>query len=238
MRAVLTVDSLKHRIGSTVSDPYGRVLGRLVSVESEVDGTVTSIAVESEDRAVRFYPAKAVRIEDGRVVVWPEWKVLAAETIMSYQTALRRMRGLEEMRRKNEVSERVYSELKKRLEASLARLREEVRRLREMMKARLSQLEDEDLRVERAMASLKISYLAGEIPDSAYEAAIKTLRAARDTIAKEVEDIKATMSRLESVEKGVGAEEAGEEGRAEGAAPQAVAPGGPQPIAVKIINEQ
>jgi hypothetical protein len=226
-------------MGSMVYDPYGRVLGRLVSVESEIDGTVTSIAIESDDREVRFYPAKAVRIEEGKLVVWPDWKVLAAETIKSYQTALRRIRGLEEMKRKNEISDIVYNELKKKLEAGLARVREEAKKLKEMIKSRMNELDDEGLRIERAIASLKVSYLAGEIPDNAYDVAIKTLRAAKDAISKEVEDLKSTLSRLEAVEKGIVGGEGVEE-KAKPSPPEAP-PSRTQPsrpIAVKIINEQ
>ncbi len=237
MKTILTVDALKYKIGSTIQDPYGRILGRLVSVESEVDGTVVSVAVEAEDKGLRFYPAKALKIQDGKLVVWPEWKVFATDLIASYQTALRRIKGLEEMRRRDEVSSVVYGELKKKLDASLNKLKEEARKLKEMMKRRLNELEDEALRVERAIASLKVSYLAGEVPDNVYKTAINALRAARDTIDREVEDIKNTLSRLESVEKGVGIEIRKEQEQASREEQPSIPSLGPQqPVPVKVID--
>ncbi len=236
MKTVLTVDSLRDYVGTTVQDPYGRIIGTLVSVESEVDGTVVSIAVQAEDKTIRFFAAKAVRVEDGKVVVWPEWKVLASETIMSYQTALRRLRSLEELRRKNEVSDTVFAEFKKRLDASLNRLREQVKKLRTMIKERLNELEDESLRVERAITGLKMSYLAGEIPDSAYKSAINALRSVQETINREKEDIKATLARLDAVEKGVETQQKTQRAEKTQPTPTAVT-AAQQPLTVKIINE-
>ncbi len=228
-KTILTIDSLQHLIGSTVEDPYGRVLGRLVSIESDVDGTVTSVAVETEDRRTRFIPAKAVKLNGNKVIVWPEWKVLAAEAISGYQTAVKRLRGLEEMYRRNEIPAAVYSELKKKLDAGLSRMKEEVKRLRELLKVRMNELEDENLRVERAIANLKVSYLAGEIGEKPFNTAMSMLRQAKDTIVKEMDDIKATINKLDALEKGV---EKTVKGEAEAKAPSAVQ----QPIPVKIVE--
>lgn len=201
-RVPLTVDRVQEFIGETVYDPYGRVAGRLVSFESDVDGTVQNVVVETESRDIRFIPAEAIEIKDGRVIVWPEWKVVAYKVIASYQRALKRLKGLEDMYSRNEIPSVVYHEMRKRLNASLSKLKDEAKKLREMITQRMHEIEDSNLKLDRAIANLKVSYMAGEIGEKAYKTAIEHLRGAKDSNARELEDLKSTKNKVEALENG------------------------------------
>ena len=201
-RPPLTVDVVQQLIGETVYDPYGRVVGKLVSLESDVDGIVQNIVVESEDKRLKFIPAEAVDVSEGRIIVWPEWKVLAYRVLESYQRALRRMKGLEEMYSRNEISATVYQELRRKLSQSLSRVKDEAKKLKSMIKSRMDEIEDDNLKLDRAIASLKVSYLAGEISERAYKNAIERLRSAKESNTKELEDLRDTRAKLESLESG------------------------------------
>lgn len=201
-KAPLLVETVQGFIGETVYDPYGRVLGSLVSFESDVDGTVQTIVVENAYKDIVFIPSEAVEIRDGRIIVWPEWKVIANKVIESYQRALKRLKGLEEMYSRGEIPGAVYHELRKKLSTSLDRLKDEAKKLRSMLTERLHEIEDNNLKLDRAIANLKVSYLAGEISEKAYKAAIERLRSAKDSNSKEVEDIKAVKSKVDALESG------------------------------------
>ncbi|BEP17896.1 cell division protein CdvA [Pyrofollis japonicus] len=240
-RPPLTVERLQPFIGEVVYDPYGRVLGKLVSMESDVDGTVNTIVVETETRTINFVPAEAVDIKDGRVVVWPEWKTLAYSVIASYQRALKRLRGLEDMYSRNEIPSTVYREMRKKLDKSLEKLKEEAKKLKALIAKRKNDIEDENLKLDRAIANLKMSYLAGEINEKAYKIAIEHLRNAKDSNARELEDLKETKSRIESLESGAvefvrkhEEEKAPEPAKTEPPAPSV--PTATQPIPVKLIE--
>ncbi len=235
----LTVERLQPFIGEVVYDPYGRVLGKLVSLESDVDGTVQTVVVETETRTITFVPAEAVDLKDGRVVVWPEWKTLAYKVISSYQRALKRLRGLEDMYSRNEVPSTVYREMRKRLDKSLEKLKDEAKKLKALLSQRKNDIEDENLKLDRAIANLKMSYLAGEINEKAYKIAIDHLRNAKDSNARELEDIKETKSKIESLEHGAieFTKKHEEEKIPEPAKPEAsTAPTATQPIPVKLIE--
>ncbi|NOZ89567.1 MAG: hypothetical protein GXO15_06555 [Crenarchaeota archaeon] len=235
-RAPLLVDSVQELIGEIVYDPYGRVLGRLVSFESDVDGTVQRIVVENEYKDITFIGSESVEIKDGRIIVWPEWKTLAYRVIASYQRALKRLKGLEEMYSRGEVPGAVYHELRKKLSRSLDKLKEDAKKLKEMINHRLHEIEDNNLKLDRAIANLKMSYLAGEISEKAYKAAIERLRSAKDSNTKEVEDLKSTRSRIESLESGaiLKTETAKPKEEKEEKPPTAIE--GIQPIPVKLIE--
>ncbi len=238
--APLTIDQLQAYIGETVYDPYGRVLGKLVSLDSDVDGVVTSIALEDEKHSLSFIPASSVRIESGKIVVLPEWKVLANNTLSSYATALKRVKGLEDMYSRNEIPSQVYRELRKKLDASLSRLKEESKKLREKIRKRMGDLEDENLKLERAIANLKVSYFAGEISEKSYKIAIDFLRKAKDSNAKELDDLRAVLKKIESLESGLyeAKHETREHAKEEekGIAQEEAEIPSVQPIPVKIIS--
>lgn len=198
----MLVESLQEFIGETVYDPYGRVVGSLVSFESDADGVVQSIVIENAYKDIVFVSSDAVEIRDGRLIVWPEWKVLASRVIDSYQRTLKRLKGLEDMYSRGEIPSTVYNELRKKLSTSLDKLKEETKKLKSMLATRQNEIEDNNLKLERAIANLKVSYLAGEVTEKAYKAAIERLRSAKESNAKEVEDIKNARSKIDALESG------------------------------------
>ena len=202
MPRILTVDDVEPRIGESVRDPYGRTLGKLVSFESDVDGTIKTIVVENENKTISFHPAEAVRINEKGIEVIPEWKLKATKVIEQYKIAMRRLKGLEELHSRGEVSSVVYREIRKKLDNAVSKLKQEAKKVKEMIKKRMNEIEDDNLKLDRAIAELKVSYIAGEISETAYKTAIEPLRQAKDSSAKELEDLKKTLKQVESIESG------------------------------------
>jgi len=202
MPRILTVDDVESRIGESVRDPYGRTLGKLVSFESDVDGTIKTIVVENENKTINFHLAEAVTINEKGIEVIPEWKLRATKVIEHYKTAMRRLKGLEELHSRGEVSSVVYREIRKKLDNAVSKLKQEAKKVKEMMKKRMNEIEDDNLKLDRAIAELKVSYIAGEISETAYKTAIEQLRQAKDSNAKELEDLKKILKQVESIESG------------------------------------
>lgn len=202
MPRTLTVGDVEPRIGESVRDPYGRTLGKLVSFESDVDGTIKTIVVENEDKTISFHSADAVKINEKGIEVVPEWKLKATKVIEQYKIAMRRLKGLEELHSRGEISSVVYREIRKKLDSAVSKLKEEAKKVKEMMKKRMNEIEDDNLKLDRAIAELKVSYIAGEISETAYKTAIEQLRQAKDSNAKELEDLKKMLKQVENIESG------------------------------------
>lgn len=198
----ISVESIERFVGETAYDPYGRIRGTIVSVESDVDGVVKTITLETESKEIHFYPSEAVYINNDRVVVWPEWKVLAQKVITNYQRAIKRLKSLEDMYSRNEIPSKIYHELRRKLDHGLSKLKEDTSRLKKMIDRRVNEIEDANLSLERAIANLKLAYLAGEIGEKAYKTAIEHLRSAKESNTQELEDIKKVKSRIEALESG------------------------------------
>ncbi len=202
MRHILTIDSLQSFIGEKAKDPYGRIVGRVVSIESEIDGTVKMVAIEDEMGRVRFFEAERIRISDGCVVLEPDWKVEATKILNNYRTAIKRLKGLEEIYSKNSIPVALYKEMRSKLEASIERLKASAKKLKEEIKRRIREIEDENFRIDRALAELQVSYFAGEIGEKYYKIALDALRSAKDSNSKEIGEMKKILNELDTVIEG------------------------------------
>ena len=67
----------------------------------------------------------------------------------------------------------------------------------------MNDIEDENLKLERAIANLKVSYFAGEISEKSYKIAIDFLRKAKDSNARELDDLRVILKKIESLESGL-----------------------------------
>ncbi len=200
---VITIDEIERYIGLEVKDPYGRKVGRIVAVYSEVDGSVTGIELEVNEDTFTTIRANRIQItEDGELHIIPEWKAEALEIIKQLDRAKKRAKALDDLYSRNEIPRHAYDEFKKRVEESLKSLKVRAREVKAKLRRRTHDLEDTILQIERAMAAIRMSYLAGEITEKGYKAAIEALRQAKDKASEEKEDIKKIKEKIEKLESG------------------------------------
>ncbi len=199
---VLMVDEVERYVGLEVKDPYGRKIGRIVALYSEVDGTVTGIELEVNEDTFTTVKADRIKItEDGELQIIPEWKVEALSLIKQLDKAKRRIKALDDLYSKNEIPRHAYEEFRKRVEKSLSALKVKARDVKQMLKKRTHALEDTIIQIEKAMTALKMSYLAGELSEKGYKAAVEALRQAKDKAVEEKEDIKKILNKIEKLER-------------------------------------
>jgi ribosomal 30S subunit maturation factor RimM len=66
---VLKIEGLAQLIGSEVEDSYGRSLGTLVSIMSDVNGEVRAVEVKIVDRGLETVAADRIILRDGKLLV-------------------------------------------------------------------------------------------------------------------------------------------------------------------------
>ena len=199
---VLMVDEVERYIGLEVKDPYGRKVGRIVAVYSEVDGSVTGVELEVNEDTFTTIPVSRIKInDDGELQIIPEWKAEALSLIKQLDKAKRRIKALDDLYSKNEIPRHAYDEFRKKVERNLSMLKIKAKEVKQMLKKRTNRLEDTIIQIEKAITALKMSYLAGELSEKGYKAAIEALRQAKDKAVEEKEDIKKILNRIENLER-------------------------------------
>lgn len=212
MAPALQVEDVEKHLGSRVRDPYGRILGALVSFYSEVDGTVSGLEISREDGSLLYIPAERASSTPDGIVVIPEWKVEAVKVGHQLDRARKRARAVEDLFSSKEIGSQAYEEMKKSIEGVLARLRERAKGVKGILRKRLGELEDEILHIDKAANHLKLGYTSGEIGEQRFKAGIEALRASRMRAVDEKKDVEKHLELLEKLES-------------EAVLPQKIAPG-------------
>ncbi|MEM1872964.1 MAG: CdvA-like protein [Acidilobaceae archaeon] len=192
----LKLESVSPLIGSDVEDVYGRVVGTLVCVTSDMNGNVKSVDIKIADRAIETVPAERLTLRDGKLVVIPSWRHVATTVIEALDRAYRRRRALDTMASSDLPGEIVES-YKRSIAEEIRELKVRAEEAKKAIKDRLASLEDEALAVAKAIASLQILYFSGEVSEKVYNQSMNHLRKMRDKITEEKNDAKRVLDKLE-----------------------------------------
>jgi len=193
------VDEASRFIGSEVVDDFGRSLGVLVAIESGVDGRITNIIVKVADKSLEVIEGERVRVFEGKLTVTPEWKYEILEVIDNLERAYKRKKAIEGIGSRNELPSVVVDPIKKRLDGEIRSLRVKADEVRKLVSSRISEVETEELKVARAVASVGISYFSGEVSERGYTQSMNHLKKLQEALGEEKRAAKELLEKLEKV---------------------------------------
>jgi len=197
---VYTVDMLDKYVGQKVKDPYGRVLGTLASLYSEVDGTVKAVEIVFGEAYFKTVEIGRIVVNNGEITIIPEWKYASSRVIEKLERARKRAKALEELYSKGEIPKHAYDEFKSKLNKDMDSLKEEAKVAKDLIRKRINEIEDQVVEIEKALTSLKMSYIAGEIGERGYKQAADILRSHRDRNIDEKNDAKKVLDLIQKLE--------------------------------------
>jgi len=226
----LKIEGLAQLIGSEVEDSYGRSLGTLVSIMSDVNGEVRAVEVKIVDRGLETVAADRIILRDGKLLVIPDWKYEALKVIEALDRAYRRRRALETMSA-SDIPGDVVEDLKRGLSEEIKSLKIKAEEVKRIIKDRIAAIEDESIQVARAIVSIQVLYFSGEVSEKNYTQSINHLRKLREKLIEEKNDAKKTLDKLEKTVEAITTPQEPKKQEEKKQAPQAP----PQaPITVKV----
>ncbi|MCC6045093.1 MAG: CdvA-like protein [Acidilobaceae archaeon] len=227
---MLKIEGLAQLIGSEVEDSYGRSLGTLVSIMSDVNGEVRAVEVKIVDRGLETVAADRIILRDGKLLVIPDWKYEALKVIEALDRAYRRRRALETMSA-SDIPGDVVEDLKRGLSEEIKSLKIKAEEVKRIIKDRIAAIEDESIQVARAIVSIQVLYFSGEVSEKNYTQSINHLRKLREKLIEEKNDAKKTLDKLEKTVEAITTPQEPKKQEEKKQAPQAP----PQaPITVKV----
>jgi len=196
----VSVDVLTKFVGQKIKDIYGRDVGNIIHVYTEIDGTITGIEISYGNSFVTVNP-ESVKSDGDNVVLLPEWKTDAIKILGYMDKIRRRQKALEELYSKQEIPKSMYDEMKRKLDAELLKVKEEHVKLKNKLKNRLNEIEDQLAKIDKATISLKMSYISSELPEVSYKSSMEILRQSKESYTLERDDIKKTLDKLDGLDK-------------------------------------
>jgi vacuolar-type H+-ATPase subunit I/STV1 len=193
-------ESLVKSVGQLIKDVYGREVGYIVSVNTEVDASVTEVAI-ARDSTIMVVDPSRFKLEGDTLVIIPEWKAETQKVTSSLDKIRRKLKALEELYNRGEIDRSDYEEMKRKLNSESNKLKESVSKLKLTLKNRLSEIDEQLMKIERTLISLKIGYLSAEIDERAYKSSLEQLKKIKESYIQEKDDIRKTLDKLDSMDK-------------------------------------
>lgn len=193
----LKINDLYSAPGSTVHDIYERNIGVLVGVASDVNGYVRYIEVKVADRQVERVEGERVVIEDGKILVVPEWKHEALKVIEALERAYKRRRAIENIAREGDIPAEIIEGMRRQLNEDIKVLKQRALKVKELVKKRIGEVEAESLKVAGAIANIQMLYFSGEVRESSFTASMNHLKRLKESLAAEKKDAKQILEKLE-----------------------------------------
>jgi hypothetical protein len=195
--AILKIDEVSRYTGDEIHDEYGRVLGTIISIQSSVDGRVESLTIKVADRYLETIEGERLKIQEGKIIVIPNWKFEASRIIENLDRAYKRRKALDTVNGQNELPSSVVEPMKRRLEEDIKALRIKADEVKKVINGRVGEIEDEELKVAKAIASIEISYFSGEVGEKGYTQSMNHLRKLKESISEEKRNAKEYLEKLD-----------------------------------------
>ncbi|MFP3144066.1 MAG: CdvA-like protein [Caldisphaera sp.] len=194
---ILKIDEVSRYTGDEIHDEYGRVLGTVISIQSSVDGRVESLTIKVADRYLETIEGERLKVQEGKIIVTPNWKFEASRIIENLDRAYKRRKALDTVSGQNELPSSVVEPMKRRLEEDIKALRIKADEVKKIINGKVGEIEDEELKVAKAIASIEISYFSGEVGEKGYTQSMNHLRKLKESISEEKRNAKEYLEKLD-----------------------------------------
>lgn len=185
----LTLERIATYLGQAVQDVYGRKIGIIVGVYSEIDGAVTAIEVTVNDSQYETISAEKLELKDDGLKILPEWLVEARKLEKKLDILRKRVKALDELSRKSQIPQHAYKELREKFDRELGKIKNDVKNVKEIMRKKLYDVENFIIHLEKAMTNLMVSYTSGELPENGFKVSADFVRYAKQSALEEKKDL-------------------------------------------------
>ena len=189
----------KALLGKSISDVYGRSLGRIIGVNRNQFGEMEGLEVESPGGNVIDIPSKSIMLTPKMVTATPEWKVDAHELTGEIATVKRRIVALEGLRDKGDVDREIYEEL---LEAQRSGYLSKVKQTEALvgaLRAKLERTNNQLTSLTKHLVNAKLDYQSGEIDEASMKLAVGSIEPSLRPLIAEKNDLSSTLKTLEDL---------------------------------------
>jgi len=194
-----TMDDLRRFIGRTVKDSYGKSLGRLVGVTSDIKGCVDSISVELGHGEFENFPTRQVSTNGVTLIVHQEWSVEADELTKELDLLRRRDHALDELYSSGDIEEAAYKRLKEEYRKAREDLLNRAEATIKKLADRSQRLDEQTKLIQSIMANNKMQYTSGEIGEEEYCLANEAIQEGLNRFSSERKNIDDKISSLISM---------------------------------------
>jgi hypothetical protein len=184
-------------VGKQVKDMYGTLMGNVVGIITDTDGSIESVSVNCGDSGLKQLSYEQLLVQGDFVIFIPRWRLDAQKLFRQKNLTLKRIKALQSLVEEDDTmkddAEIVYIKYEKKL----SELEEKEKSINERLKERLDDLNKSTKNIKSILFDSKLQYKSHEITEETYLQVTRYTKELMDHINLEKEEINNIKSRLE-----------------------------------------
>src|SRR5919106_1806214 len=156
-------------IGKQVKDLYGTLIGKVMGMITDIDGSIESISVDCGTSGLKQLAYEQLLVQGDYVIYIPKWRLDAQKLLRQKSLTLQRIKALQDIATENDSMkddvELVYVKYDKRLQD----LEENANHLNENLESRLKELEEESHSIKTILFDAKLQFRSNEMTEEIYQ---------------------------------------------------------------------
>lgn len=184
-------------VGKQVKDMYGTLMGNVVGIITDTDGSIESVSVDCGDSGLKQLSYEQLLVQGDYVIFIPKWRLDAQKLFRQKNLTLKRIKALQHLVEEDDTmkedAEIVYVKYEKKLDE----LEEKEKSIDEKLKERLEELNESTKNIKSILFDAKLQYKSHEISEETYLQVTRYTKELMDHINLEKEEINNIKGRLE-----------------------------------------
>ena len=184
-------------VGKQVKDMYGTLMGNVVGIITDTDGTIESVSVDCGDSGLKQLSYEQLLVQGDYVIFIPKWRLDAQKLFRQKNLTLKRIKALQHLVEEDDTMKEDAEIVYVKYEKKLHELEEKEKSINEKLKERLDELNGSTKNIKSILFDAKLQYKSHEISEETYLQVTSYTKELMDHINLEKEEINNIKGRLE-----------------------------------------
>ncbi len=184
-------------VGKQVKDMYGTLMGNVVGIITDTDGSIESVSVDCGDSGLKQLSYEQLLVQGDYVIFIPKWRLDAQKLFRQKNLTLKRIKALQHLVEEDDTMKEDAEIVYVKYEKKLHELEEKEKSINEKLKERLDDLNGSTKNIKSILFDAKLQYKSHEISEEIYLQVTRYTKELMDHINLEKEEINNIKGRLE-----------------------------------------
>ncbi len=184
-------------VGKQVKDMYGTLMGNVVGIITDTDGSIESVSVDCGDSGLKQLSYEQLLVQGDYVIFIPKWRLDAQKLFRQKNLTLKRIKALQQLVEEDDTMKEDAEIVYIKYEKKLHELEEKEKSINEKLKERLDELNGSTKNIKSILFDAKLQYKSQEISEETYLQVTRYTKELMDHINLEKEEITNIKGRLE-----------------------------------------
>jgi hypothetical protein len=156
-------------IGKQVKDLYGTLIGKVMGMVTDIDGSIESISVDCGTSGLKQLAYEQLLVQGDYVIYIPKWRLDAQKLLRQKSLTLQRIKALQDIATENDSMKNDVELVYVKYDKKLQDLEENANHLNVNLESRLKELEEESHSIKTILFDAKLQFRSNEMTEEIYQ---------------------------------------------------------------------